>query len=98
MHAERRSCLYRGRQRAARGAEALDERWSNERDLPVKRFLAQWEQHSCHAGPLRKPQVAEYATHLVVFQDGQFRGMKNMVETAQAYDLKIRVIRINLGS
>ena len=65
---------------AARGADALGEQYAAERGLTVARFPADWKNLGRKAGPIRNEQMAEAASMLVAFWDGQSRGTKNMIE------------------
>lgn len=77
----------------ADGADYLGERYAAIRNIPVKKFEADWKRNGRKAGPIRNQQMAEYATHLIVFWDGKSRGTKNMIEFAEKYNLQTRIIR-----
>jgi hypothetical protein len=47
------------------------------------------------AGPIRNGEMAKYADALIVFWDGKSRGTKNMIDLAERYGLKVRVVRID---
>jgi len=36
--------------------------------------------------------MAEYATHCVVFWDGESKGTKHMIDTAERYNILIRIV------
>lgn len=65
----------------ARGVDLLGENWARYKDIPVKRFPADWDKHGKAAGMIRNAQMAEYADALVAVWDGLSRGTKNMIET-----------------
>lgn len=50
------------------------------RDIPVKRFPADWDRHGRAAGPIRNCQMAQYADALIAIWDGKSRGTKNMID------------------
>jgi len=51
---------------AASGADLGGERWARSRNIPVKRFYANWDLHGRAAGPIRNTDMARYvATFLV---------------------------------
>ena len=75
----------------ARGADALGERYAQEKGHKVALFPADWEKYGRSAGPRRNRQMAEYADALIAFWDGQSRGTKNMIDTAAAKGLKVSV-------
>ena len=43
----------------ARGADTLGGQWAQERGLPVKVFMADWNTHGKRAGPLRNQQMLD---------------------------------------
>lgn len=76
----------------ARGVDRLGERFAKEYNLPCKVFPADWNTYGKSAGYKRNVQMAEYATHLVAFWDGQSRGTKHMIDIAEKKGMPIRVI------
>jgi hypothetical protein len=78
----------------AKGVDHLGEMYAQAKGCALKVFPADWEKHGKAAGPIRNKEMAEYATHLVAFWDGESRGTKNMIDTAKKLGLKIRVIEI----
>lgn len=77
----------------AKGADSLGELYALQRGLPIKEFPANWDKHGKAAGPIRNVEMAEYATHCIVFWDGKSRGSKHMIDTAQAKGLPTKIIR-----
>lgn len=78
----------------ARGADELGEIYAKIRGYPVKVFKADWEHFGKSAGPMRNRQMAEYATHCVVFPNVNTSvGSWDMVEYAVAYDLVLKVMK-----
>lgn len=77
----------------ARGADSLGERYAKDNNLKLKIFPADWDSHGKAAGHIRNKQMAEYATHLVLFWDGKSKGSANMLETAKKIGLIYRVMR-----
>lgn len=78
----------------ATGVDALGERYSEEMNLPLQIYRADWETHGRAAGPIRNRKMAENAEALIAVWDGQSRGTKNMIETAQKKGLLVYVKRI----
>lgn len=78
-----------------RGADQLGERYARERKLCCKRFPAEWNHYGKKAGPIRNRQMAEYATHLVAFWDGNKTrsGTWNMIKTAVKLDLHVEIVQ-----
>ena len=79
---------------ACRGTDKLGELYARQYGYPVKLFTPNWDKYKLGAGFRRNIQMAEYATHCVVFWDGQSKGAKHMIDTANRYDLPTRVITI----
>lgn len=83
-------CIVSGK---AKGADELGERYAVKRNYQIVEYPALWDLHGKAAGPIRNEKMAQNADALVAFWDGKSRGTKNMIETAQKYGLKIRVLR-----
>lgn len=77
------------------GADGLGERLAHEQGWAVKYFDADWKKHGRSAGPIRNSGMAEYATHALIFWDGQSKGTKDMIKKAKAKELKGTVIRFD---
>ena len=60
----------------AHGADLCGEAWAFSYDIPVERFLPDWETHGKTAGPIRNREMAEYATAVALFPGG--RGTESM--------------------
>lgn len=76
----------------ARGVDKLGERYAKERDYILHKFPADWDKYGKGAGYLRNEEMAKYADALIAFWDGSSKGTKNMIDLANRYGLKIRVI------
>ena len=76
----------------AKGADTLGEAWGFVSGVKVKIFPPDWNRHGKAAGPIRNREMAEYATHCIVFWDGKSRGAKSMIEEANKYELTTNVI------
>ncbi len=76
----------------AKGADSLGERYALDRGFSVEEYPAEWERYGKSAGYRRNVQMAEVATHLVAFWDGQCRGTKHMIDIANERNLIVRVI------
>ena len=71
----------------ASGADYHGELWAISKNIPIKKFPANWGQHGNSAGPIRNKQMAEYADAVALFPGG--RGTDNMFRTALRFKLKI---------
>lgn len=77
----------------ATGADSLGERYASEKGLSVELHPADWQRHGRAAGPIRNEEMALVADALIAFWDGQSRGTKNMIDTANAKGLKVAIVR-----
>lgn len=78
----------------AKGVDAMGERFAQENDFAVKLFPADWSKYGRSAGPKRNKQMAEYATHLIAFWNGESKGTKSMITLAKKNDLNVTVISV----
>lgn len=76
----------------ASGADKLGERYAKEHGLEVHRYPADWNRYGKAAGPKRNAEMAENADACIVFWDGVSRGTANMINTASAKDIPLRVV------
>lgn len=74
------------------GGDKLGERYAKERGHGIKQFPADWERYGKGAGFIRNRQMAEYATHCIIFWDGLSKGTKMMIDLARQYELTLRVV------
>lgn len=77
----------------ASGADALGERYAQERGLQLETYPADWKTHGRAADPIRNAQMASVAHALIAFWDGKSRGTKNMIDTATKRGLQVAVVR-----
>lgn len=76
-----------------RGADSLGERYARERSMGLAIFEAEWQKYGKKAGPIRNGVMAAYATHCVVFWDGESPGAASMIRIAKVEGLNLRVVR-----
>jgi hypothetical protein len=84
----------------AKGADMLGERYAKEHGLFVIQVPAPyhlWDSLGRGAGLTRNAIMADIATHLVAFWDGQSRGTKHMIGIARARGLEVKVVRYGGG-
>lgn len=77
----------------ASGADALGERYAQERGFLLETYPADRKAHGRIAGPIRNARMASVANALIAFWDGKSMGTKNMIETAKNHNLKVVVVR-----
>ena len=77
----------------ASGADALGERYAQERGYETEVYPADWKTNGRAAGPIRNAQMAAVADALIAFWDDKSRGTKNMIDTATKRGLQVAVVR-----
>lgn len=80
---------------AAKGADHLGEQYAIDNDLYITRFPAQWDHYGKKAGYIRNIEMAKYADNCLVLWDGQSKGSKHMIKTAQEHKLTTAVWRVD---
>lgn len=78
---------------AAKGADKLGERYAEERGYDMKLFPADWNQHGKRGGYIRNEEMARYADALIACWDEQSKGTKHMIDLAELYGLKVRIVK-----
>ncbi len=79
---------------AAKGADALGEKYAGERGYTLVQFPADWDKNGRFAPFTRNKEMAEYANMLIVFWDGKSTGTKNMIKYAKLNGLEIHIIEV----
>jgi len=69
------------------GADRCGERYAISRNLPVKKFPADWGKYGKAAGPIRNNEMAIYADAVALFPGG--KGTASMYRCATKHDIKI---------
>ena len=77
----------------ASGADALGERYAQERGFLLETYPADWKAHGRAASPIRNAKMASVAHALIAFWDGKSQGTKNMIDTARKHNLQAAVVR-----
>ena len=77
----------------ARGSDKIGERLAKEYDIPLKRFIPDWDGLGKKAGHVRNREMGDYADALLSFWDGESKGTKGMIEYAERKNLFIKVVR-----
>ena len=82
------------------GSDKLGEQYANENNIPIKRFVPDWEGLGKKAGHVRNRNMGDYAKEhngmLVAFWDKQSRGTKGMIDYAKNIGLKSVVVYYNV--
>lgn len=79
----------------AKGADTLGEQYANEYGFIIKKFPANWDKYGKKAGYIRNSEMAEYATHCVVFWDGKSKGAEMMIKLAKEKGLITQTVIYN---
>lgn len=81
------------------GADTLGEKFARLSGLNLERFPADWNNLGKKAGILRNIEMAKYATSddaipvLFAFWNGNSRGTKHMIETANKYGMEVHIVK-----
>lgn len=78
----------------ARGVDQMGERWARENNVPVKKFIPNWDKHGKSAGILRNIEMAKYSDALIALWDGESRGTLHMIAQANKNLLNVYVSTI----
>lgn len=77
----------------ADGADKLGEKYAKENNIEIIQMPADWDKFGKKAGYIRNEEMAKIADACVVFWDGNSKGSKHMIDLANKYKLKLRVIK-----
>jgi hypothetical protein len=77
----------------ASGVDRLGEQWAQKRNIPIKRFPADWAKHKRAAGFIRNKIMVEYVKEtkgaVVAIWDGQSRGTSHTIDLAKEAGLQL---------
>ena len=76
----------------ARGVDRLGERFAERYGLKIIKMPADWDQYGKSAGYRRNSEMAEIATHCIIFWDGRSKGSKHMADLAEKKGLCYEVV------
>ena len=80
----------------AKGVDKLGEQYANENNIPIKRFVPDWEGLGKKAGHVRNKKMGDYAKEhngmLVAFWDKRSKGTKGMIDYSTKIGLKSVVV------
>ena len=75
------------------GADSLAETWAEESGIEKLIFKPDWKKYGKKAGFIRNTQIVENADSVVAFWDGESRGTKNSIDTANKLDKPLFIVR-----
>ena len=78
----------------ARGVDTLGCQYAKNRGYSILEFPANWNLFGKSAGYLRNKEMAEVATHAIIFWDGLSKGTRNMIQILkQKPEVPMRIIK-----
>lgn len=75
----------------AKGADALAQRYANEKGLEIQIFKPDWKQFGRGAGVIRNRQIVENSDYVIAFWDGQSRGTKSSIDYARKLNKVVHI-------
>src|SRR6478735_7844461 len=81
----------------AKGADKLGEQFASKHNLLLILKPADWDKHGKSAGYKRNEEMAEIATHCIVFWDGESRGTKHMIDICKKRNILCHIIDVKLN-
>lgn len=72
----------------ANGIDYLSSLWAKERQIPYKKFEANWDLFGKKAGPIRNEKMAKHGADVCVAFPGG-RGTENMKSIAKKYNITV---------
>ena len=82
------SCVISG---GARGADTLGEKYARNNNIPLKRYIPDWEKHGKSAGFLRNAEMVDNADGLIALWDGVSRGTPHTIRLAKQKGIPVYV-------
>jgi hypothetical protein len=81
----------------AKGADTLAEKYAEKHGIEIKVFPPEWSKYQKAAGPIRNRQMLGYISEadeklVIAFWNGQSRGTKHTVETAEKMGIETQII------
>ena len=78
----------------AKGADLLGRQIAMDNNLPVLEMPAEWNKYGRSAGYRRNTEMANKATHLIAFWDGQSKGTRHMINIMSAINVHNTIVQI----
>jgi len=76
----------------AKGADKVGETLAGVFNIPIKRFLPDWDKYSKKAGMLRNIEMGDYCDIALIFWDRKSKGTKHMIEYLNRLEKPYRLI------
>lgn len=76
----------------ANGADWLAWKWAEDRNVPVRRFIADWNQFGKMAGPIRNREMLDSGVELLIAFPGG-RGTNGCIKEAEQRMIPVRVVK-----
>jgi len=78
----------------ARGIDLAGEEFARERQIPIKRFPAEWDKYGKVAGAIRNREMGNYGEALLAIWDGSSKGTEDMIRFAHLRAIPVYVYKL----
>lgn len=75
------------------GIHYSNKRYAESRGITLKTIEADWDTFGKNAGFRRNDEMAQYATHLILFENDEPTDHKPLIELAHLYELDLRIVQ-----
>ena len=76
------------------GGDLVGEEYVYTKNIPLKKFPADWKTHGKAAGPIRNRLMAEYGDALIAFWDYKSRGTQNMIQEMTKLNKPVKIFKV----
>lgn len=76
-----------------RGPDMFGKNWAEKNNVKCHKYPANWNKYGKRAGFIRNEEMAKVGDILIAFWDGDSKGTMHMINLAEQYNLKIKVIK-----
>jgi len=73
----------------ARGPDQIGEQYAARNSICLKQFIPNWKKLGRSAGYIRNEKMAEYGEALIAVWDGESKGTKHMIDSANKKGIKV---------
>lgn len=79
----------------AKGADSLGEQYAKENDIPLVKYLPDWEKYGKDAGFIRNKDIIENSDYIIAFWDEISKGTLHSINLARKQNKPCTVIYYN---
>jgi predicted Rossmann fold nucleotide-binding protein DprA/Smf involved in DNA uptake len=76
----------------AKGADSLAERYAIENNIPLTKYLPEWNKFGKRAGIIRNEYIVKDSDQIIAVWDGVSKGTKNTIQTTAKHGKSIYVL------